>query len=298
MRETYTNPLVPTRRRPGGIFPEGWEFFRPVEQPIWLVKPLPQEEQGQQQQKYSVLGICPCKTPLDSCFDTRRRLLRESAPPPEEFPPQQPRSDKERTELERDRKTLARFCASWHPQDIAWVVGDYWSQIPETRANIRAVVNLCATERYYDPTHFFNDGIEYIWHKVEGGGRLPTMKELQSLKLLSDQLWSHFATEVVAPSVEQLKMILARDVVRLPVVLIHCTHGVNRTGFAVAAFQLFNDQRLSIEEAVINFGLVRGHYINRPELVDALRGLFSQEDLVLRDDGISVCLKKPVVSNG
>eukprot|EP01056_Protomagalhaensia_sp_Gyna25_P005837 Protomagalhaensia_sp_Gyna_25__5836@NODE_869_length_2490_cov_585_435741_g685_i0_p6_GENE_NODE_869_length_2490_cov_585_435741_g685_i0NODE_869_length_2490_cov_585_435741_g685_i0_p6_ORF_typecomplete_len126_score2_21DSPc/PF00782_20/9_1e08Y_phosphatase3/PF13350_6/2_2e06Y_phosphatase2/PF03162_13/9_2e05Y_phosphatase/PF00102_27/0_002CDKN3/PF05706_12/0_01PTPlike_phytase/PF14566_6/0_068DUF3665/PF12427_8/0_23DUF3665/PF12427_8/4_3e03_NODE_869_length_2490_cov_585_435741_g685_i010931470 len=114
------------------------------------------------------------------------------------------------------------------------------------------------------------------------------MNEIQSLKLLSDRLWSHFATEVVATSAEELKKILARDVVRLPVVLIHCTHGVNRTGFAVAALQLFNDQRLSIDEAVSNFGLVRGHYINRPEIVHALRGLFTQEDMVSRDAGMTL----------
>eukprot|EP01053_Blabericola_migrator_P007486 Blabericola_migrator_1__7485@NODE_3820_length_1488_cov_122_015482_g2370_i0_p1_GENE_NODE_3820_length_1488_cov_122_015482_g2370_i0NODE_3820_length_1488_cov_122_015482_g2370_i0_p1_ORF_typecomplete_len296_score45_69DSPc/PF00782_20/9_2e10Y_phosphatase2/PF03162_13/7_8e06Y_phosphatase3/PF13350_6/7_6e05Y_phosphatase/PF00102_27/0_011PTPlike_phytase/PF14566_6/0_091CDKN3/PF05706_12/1_3e03CDKN3/PF05706_12/0_37Myotubrelated/PF06602_14/0_17_NODE_3820_length_1488_cov_122_015482_g2370_i082969 len=268
----YPNPLAQQRRPPGGIFPEGWEFFRPVQYAIWLVEPV--EGGSEQTRRFSILGICPCKTPLDKCFDSRRRGLRDVQTTVQ---PVKPRSEAERTALEKERRTSDRFCASWHPEDIAWCIGDFWERNSNKAANVKVVVNLCATERYYNQNDFFENGIEYIWHKIEGGGRLPQPRDLIALKDLWDTLRSRYSIEIDCGSKEELQEILMKSFIQLPIILVHCTHGVNRTGFVVSAIQMMTDKNITAEEAAVNFGKCRGHYINRPELVGALVDLFSQE---------------------
>eukprot|EP01055_Gregarina_sp_Pseudo9_P001972 Gregarina_sp_Pseudo_9__1971@NODE_2363_length_1025_cov_14_811359_g2176_i0_p1_GENE_NODE_2363_length_1025_cov_14_811359_g2176_i0NODE_2363_length_1025_cov_14_811359_g2176_i0_p1_ORF_typecomplete_len308_score19_42DSPc/PF00782_20/1e07Y_phosphatase3/PF13350_6/0_00025Y_phosphatase2/PF03162_13/0_00051Y_phosphatase/PF00102_27/0_0027PTPlike_phytase/PF14566_6/5_5e03PTPlike_phytase/PF14566_6/0_054CDKN3/PF05706_12/0_12_NODE_2363_length_1025_cov_14_811359_g2176_i053976 len=275
--EPSTNPLLDVRdigmgkprRLPGGPFPEGWEFFKPASQACWLVR-------SSRPGSYTVLGICPCKTPLDARFDSRRRQIREAQAKARAMF-KNPNSEEERTVLERLRQSADRFCGSWHPVDIPWCLGDSWLPAGGTPANVKAIVNLCATERYYSPTDFLDANVEYIWHKMEGGGHIPSAKDLSSLSQLLTDLSTRFSVEVSASSLKELRLNVLKEMARLPVVLMHCTHGVNRTGFSTAAMALLHDRELKVEQALRLFGQIRGHRINRPELEAALYELFEPQ---------------------
>lgn len=262
------------KRAPGGPFPEGWEFFKPAFRACWFIRQI-------HPQKFTIFGVCPCKTPLDPRFDNRRRQLRELHEISQKSGKQTLSSDlskTERTIRERRRETNDRYCGSWHPEDIPWCLGDFWSPGCNAAANIRAVVNLCATERYYDGEQFVANGIDYVWHKTEGGGHIPTLNDLLNVCDLFKQLEYKYATEIEATSIEEIWSLVCQQAIRLPVVLLHCTHGVNRTGFTMATMALLYDKNLKVDEAIEAFGQIRGHYINRPELEQALFHLFESQE--------------------
>eukprot|EP01054_Gregarina_sp_Poly1_P002463 Gregarina_sp_Poly_1__2462@NODE_1668_length_3572_cov_193_780884_g1095_i0_p2_GENE_NODE_1668_length_3572_cov_193_780884_g1095_i0NODE_1668_length_3572_cov_193_780884_g1095_i0_p2_ORF_typecomplete_len308_score27_43DSPc/PF00782_20/1_2e07Y_phosphatase3/PF13350_6/7_7e03Y_phosphatase3/PF13350_6/0_0027Y_phosphatase/PF00102_27/0_0039Y_phosphatase2/PF03162_13/0_037CDKN3/PF05706_12/4_6e02CDKN3/PF05706_12/0_39PTPlike_phytase/PF14566_6/0_067_NODE_1668_length_3572_cov_193_780884_g1095_i04171340 len=257
-----------SRRLPGGPFPEGWEFFRPALHVCWLVRQIGPN-------RFSLLGICPCKTPLDERFDSRRRQVREAAL--RSYVQLVPSvSDEERTVMERLRQTSDRYCGAWHPLDIPWCLGDSWESGCDVPANVKAVVNLCATERYYNCNDFLKAGIAYVWHKIEGGGHIPTAADIVKLANLLSDLSARFAVNLDCRDFEEVEMLTQKNPTKFPVILLHCTHGVNRTGFTTAAFALLHDKTLKVEEAANLFGTIRGHYINRSDLVSALSDLFEK----------------------
>jgi protein-tyrosine phosphatase len=119
-------------------------------------------------------------------------------------------------------------------------------------AHVRLVVDLCATVRYYEPSAL-PPGVAY--HKLVVPGRqLPPPSAVDEFcavvsDYLSDPRWPN------------------------AVVAVHCTHGVNRTGFMVASY-LVRRHRLSVREAVHQFTLARFPGMWRQEMIDALHAQY------------------------
>jgi hypothetical protein len=117
---------------------------------------------------------------------------------------------------------------------------------------VRLVVDLCATGRYYEPSAL-PPGVAY--HKLVVPGRqLPPPSAVDEFcavvsDYLSDPRWPN------------------------AVVAVHCTHGVNRTGFMVASY-LVRRHRLSAREAVHQFTLARFPGMWRQEMLDALHAQY------------------------
>jgi len=126
-------------------------------------------------------------------------------------------------------------------------VGDFSSTTPK----IAAVVNLCLTERYYNPADVTNSGIEYYWYQVGGGGEEPTDSQVLGFCDLINYIGSRHPKMGV---------------------LVHCTHGINRTGTFVCSF-LCIVEGLSPEDALKTYAVSRGHPMERENLLDYVRSL-------------------------
>ncbi|CAG0920543.1 unnamed protein product [Notodromas monacha] len=134
------------------------------------------------------------------------------------------------------------------PEDKRFGPTDVLEQIQ----NLGMVLDLTATQRYYDPQFFMSQGIRYF--KLVCEGRVIPG---------ADTVRAFFA---------QMDGFRNDPGMRGCVIGVHCTHGVNRTGYLICRYMI---QRLglSAQEAIQKFEAARGHKIERPLYVDHLSEL-------------------------
>lgn len=169
------------------------------------------------------------------------------------------------------------------------------SLIGEGRARLLSVVNLCMTERHYEMQAPRRDGVSVFFHKITGGGESVPPESVRSffrlLSLLTRQgakaaeRWAttkecancraDWANGLVAKTNGEKNHTGSDDGSTCScdfrfVVWVHCTHGINRTGLVVSAL-LMALLKLSAEEALDAFARARGHRVNRPEVIAALK---------------------------
>ena len=118
--------------------------------------------------------------------------------------------------------------------------------------NIRSVVDLTNTSR---PRYNVPRGIHRVHLKVEGHGKVPPES----------------TTQTFIKTVETLR----RE--RGGTVLVHCTHGLNRTGYLCCRWLLAKGGVRSAGAAMRIFATVRGAGIAREVLCSALRGATASE---------------------
>ncbi|CAG9804074.1 unnamed protein product [Chironomus riparius] len=123
--------------------------------------------------------------------------------------------------------------------------------IIEALPNVGLVINLTNTQKgtkYYEPNDWKSCGIDYKWIKVEGH------------VTPSQHLLVQFCHEV--------KQFLDTNPSKL--IGIHCTHGLNRTGYFVCSYMVLV---LSIppNEAIKRFAEARGYEIERENYISSIK---------------------------
>jgi len=116
--------------------------------------------------------------------------------------------------------------------------------------NIGLIINLTATPRYTDSQLLRTWGIENRQIIVRGGGAVPSPKVV----------WEFLETMRVA----------GKQLPSGSLILVHCTHGVNRTGFFLGLWMILACN-MGVDQFVHMFEERRGHTMDRPELVELLR---------------------------
>ncbi|XP_037948884.1 RNA/RNP complex-1-interacting phosphatase homolog isoform X1 [Teleopsis dalmanni] len=122
--------------------------------------------------------------------------------------------------------------------------------------NIGLVIDLTNTLRYYKPEEFLSKGVEH--HKIFTEGHVvPSQKVINEFH-------------------EVVKTFLNNNSDNEKIIGVHCTHGVNRTGFLLCHYMVKN---LSVKsaEAIKKFGEARGHSIERKNYIRALHELESSD---------------------
>lgn len=110
-------------------------------------------------------------------------------------------------------------------------------------SRLGSIINLCLTSRYYDAQVLRNQGVRVFHAPAPGGGTLPTFDEVLFMVRLFDSLAMSTGGRAVG---------------------IHCTHGLNRTGFYCAAY-IAVKEGVSVEEAFDRAQRARGHMMYRRE---------------------------------
>lgn len=111
------------------------------------------------------------------------------------------------------------------------------------------VIDLSNTEKYYDPKSFENVGVKH--HKLPIAGQV----------IPNDAFMQEFFTlvEIMESQLEPNEYIG-----------IHCTHGVNRTGYMIVRY-LVDRKQLKLEQALKAFNESREpHELNEECLVEDL----------------------------
>ncbi|VDK89236.1 unnamed protein product [Litomosoides sigmodontis] len=116
---------------------------------------------------------------------------------------------------------------------------------------IGLVIDLTATEKYYDSREWTDIGIEYekIWcvgHHVST--QMDNIRKFHDI--VSDFLSKHISTgELIG---------------------VHCTHGLNRTGYMICRY-LIEVDGWDVDKAIEQFEYCRGYKIERKKYIDSLR---------------------------
>ena len=177
-----------------------------------------------------VCGLCPVKTPLSSAYDPR--LTAEQR---------------------------------WTPAQCVAACG---------KRKVVAVVDLTATDRYYDKRELAPFGVRHLKFATQGRG-VPSERQMgEILEVLR---------EVMPKVLDELASAVSGDTVTLgggavsggqaaasdSIVIIHCTHGLNRTGYVIVR-ALVDLHGYSLVDALAAFAAVRPPGLWRPEYVKAL----------------------------
>ena len=116
-----------------------------------------------------------------------------------------------------------------------------------TGCKVTAVIDLAATDRYYDSSAVLQSiGAKHVKLSVPGKQRVP-----QNI-------------------IEQFNHTLSTATNNGNCVVVHCTHGVNRTGFLVVNYLLESSIISSVQEGLEQFASVRGYAMSKQYLVDDL----------------------------
>ncbi|XP_017473589.1 PREDICTED: RNA/RNP complex-1-interacting phosphatase [Rhagoletis zephyria] len=122
----------------------------------------------------------------------------------------------------------------------------------KTVPNLGMIIDLTNTTRYYNPHNFKDKGLEYIKLMIPGHDT-PSPRMINQFKTL--------AMTFLNNNSDNDKLIG-----------VHCTHGVNRTGFLICNYMI-SELDMKPEEAIDKFAAARGHKIERRNYLVSLNHL-------------------------
>ncbi|OQR74199.1 RNA/RNP complex-1-interacting phosphatase-like [Tropilaelaps mercedesae] len=116
--------------------------------------------------------------------------------------------------------------------------------------NLGFVLNLVKTDRFYNPVVYRRGNIQTRHFRLEGHSKLPTANEIEKIFITLKEYMKTAEDQTV-------------------LIGVHCTHGVNRTGYVICRYMI---EQLGIapEEAISRFQKARGHTFDHQEYVDDL----------------------------
>ncbi|XP_043711172.1 mRNA-capping enzyme-like isoform X3 [Telopea speciosissima] len=113
------------------------------------------------------------------------------------------------------------------------------------------VIDLTNTTRYYSPADFKKQGIKHVKIACKGRDSVPDNESV-----------NNFVYEV-------FQFLFRQKQSKKRHILVHCTHGHNRTGYMIVHF-LMRSQPISVTEAIQRFASARPPGIYKQDYIDAL----------------------------
>lgn len=128
---------------------------------------------------------------------------------------------------------------------------------------VALVIDLTNTSRYYDASEFERRGVRV--HKIRCGGRdgAPDAREASEFVFVARRFLAEVASD--AGWVERVQRTGLQ-----PVIMVHCTHGFNRTGAMLAHYSQRAFPWPDLNKSVAEFARVRPPGIYKPEYLASL----------------------------
>lgn len=118
------------------------------------------------------------------------------------------------------------------------------------------VIDLTNTTRYYPLSDWKKEGIGHVKIRCRGRDSVP---DDESVKKFCDEVLDFRSQETNTKKY----------------ILVHCTHGFNRTGYMIVQF-LVRTESISVTEAINKFAQARHPGIYKPDYIDALYTSFHE----------------------
>ena len=137
-----------------------------------------------------------------------------------------------------------RFIAFKVPlsQDPTWNLATLKRNVPD----LTDIIDLTDTEKYYRSADCLAEDWTHTKIRASGGGQVPSQSVVEK-----------FYTAVA-------------DAREGGLIGVHCTHGLNRTGYLICRF-LIEKEGWDPERAIAAFNLARGHNLERENYLEHLR---------------------------
>ncbi|GFY62764.1 hypothetical protein TNIN_193741 [Trichonephila inaurata madagascariensis] len=134
-------------------------------------------------------------------------------------------------------------------QQHRWTPADAMDSIP----NLGLVIDITNKQpSYYDPKEFIQNGIDVL--------KIPCVGH----HVPDDSVFFRLCNAI--------NVFLMRNRRNNRIIALHCTHGINRTGYLICRY-LIEHLRYSPQEALNTFALKRGYSIERRNYIEALHRL-------------------------
>lgn len=128
-----------------------------------------------------------------------------------------------------------------------WTVSDVLCKVPD----LKLVIDLtCKDPGYYEPVEFLEKGVDFVKLKCPGQ-IIPPPEIIQQFLDCVDKFFHEHRNGVVG---------------------VHCTHGVNRTGYVICRY-LMERRGYATQEALDKFLEMRGYALERENYIQELRYL-------------------------
>uniref|UniRef100_A0A182YB21 Uncharacterized protein n=1 Tax=Anopheles stephensi TaxID=30069 RepID=A0A182YB21_ANOST len=124
------------------------------------------------------------------------------------------------------------------------------------------VIDLTNTRRYYNPSDFISEGIDHVQVSIPG-------------KVVPQE-------HLVRRFIDVVNTYLDDPTTEGKLIGVHCTHGLNRTGYLICAYMI---QQLGYEpkEAIELFNAKRGHEMERNNYLQSLQRMMPAKRRVMAD---------------
>ncbi|KAK9290060.1 hypothetical protein L1049_008224 [Liquidambar formosana] len=119
------------------------------------------------------------------------------------------------------------------------------------------VIDLTNTSRYYQPADWKKEGIKHVKIQCKGRDSVPDNESV-----------NYFVYEV--------SQFLSRQKHSKKYILVHCTHGHNRTGYMIVHY-LMRSLSISVTQAIKIFAEARPPGIYKPDYIDALYTFYHEK---------------------
>lgn len=114
-----------------------------------------------------------------------------------------------------DAKYLPQF---YDQTEEVWTPGTFLELQKTQNLNVKMIIDLTNTCKYYDGEHEFKDsGLEYVKLKIEGFNNPPDGRDVAKFMIIVDDFIARKPDGVIA---------------------VHCTHGLNRTGYLIVTYMV------------------------------------------------------------
>lgn len=126
-----------------------------------------------------------------------------------------------------------------------------WDDVFRKHSNIGLVIDLTKTAKYYAPESITSQDLQYAKIWMEGHGSLPPQSQVDEFCDLVDAF-------------------LAKNSSRGRIIAVHCTHGLNRTGYMVCKYLILR-RNIPPLRAIQMFESCRGEQMERQAYVADLQ---------------------------
>ncbi|GFR22760.1 hypothetical protein TNCT_13261 [Trichonephila clavata] len=131
-----------------------------------------------------------------------------------------------------------------------WTPADVMHKIP----NLGLVIDITNKQpAYYDPNEFIHNGIDFVKIRCVGHN------------VPDDSVFFRLC--------DVINTFLMRNSGNDRIIALHCTHGINRTGYLICRY-LIEHLRYSPQEAIHTFSLKRGYPIERENYIEDLYKIY------------------------
>ncbi|GMF37751.1 unnamed protein product [Phytophthora lilii] len=141
-------------------------------------------------------------------------------------------------------------------KDQIWTPKDFLEAQQEQELNVKMIIDLTNTFKYYNGEEEFKDsGVQYVKLKIEGFNGPPAARDVARFMEIVDEFMEREPEGTVA---------------------VHCTHGLNRTGYLIVNYMV---ERLSytVTEALEEFKVARPPGLIKHMYVEELYKRLGQE---------------------
>uniref|UniRef100_A0A914Y3Z0 Tyrosine specific protein phosphatases domain-containing protein n=1 Tax=Panagrolaimus superbus TaxID=310955 RepID=A0A914Y3Z0_9BILA len=135
--------------------------------------------------------------------------------------------------------------------DIPFMIPDIVKEVEKTGKKLGLVFDLTATTRYYDSSEWAKYGVRYEKIFCQGHNVHQQSNVVERFIDIVDRYFDYHKDEKY-------------------IVGVHCTHGINRTGFLICRY-LMQRKRWDAARAIAAFEASRGIKIERSEYIKALQ---------------------------